>query len=119
MKTNRPRASGHSQMVRPSLLPAILGAMALLAGLALITTDWFLYVRFTASILSLIMIVMTVQAKKWYWGLPLLAIAVMWNPAWPIQLPPQAWELVSLLGSGLFIFVGMFFRVRDSVRGGK
>ncbi|GAB2526480.1 DUF6804 family protein [Paramicrobacterium agarici] len=119
MKTNRPRVSGHSQMIRPSLLPAVLGAMALLAGLALITTDLFLYVRFAASILSLIMIVMTIQTKKWYWGLPLLAIAVMWNPAWPVQLPPQGWELASLLGSGLFITVGMLFRVREPVRGRK
>lgn len=112
-----PRQGAKPTFIRPGLLPAVLGAIVQLAGLALISTDWYLYVLYASSILALIMVITAIQNRRWYWAVPLLAIAVIWNPAWPLQFQPQTWRIALLLGSAAFIAIGALFRVPDSESG--
>ena len=71
---------------RAALVPGLLGAIVLLAGLALIGGDWYLYVRYAVSILALILCVFAWQARMWWWFAGLIPLAVVWNPVWPLPL---------------------------------
>lgn len=111
-------------IIRPGMLPAVLGAIVLLATIGLIATDFYLYVRYAVSILALIFAVITIQHRKWWWGLPMLPLAVVWNPAWPLDFTNEVWQILTLIGSAVFIAAGVFFRAVDTTpapagRGGR
>lgn len=103
-----------TRYIRPGMLPAVLGAATLLATIGIIHTDFYLYVRYAVSILALIVIVIAIQHGKWWWGLPMAPLVVMWNPAWPFGLTEELWQVLVLLGSAVFIATGVMFRVIDT-----
>ncbi|MCS5715020.1 hypothetical protein NVV95_10700 [Herbiconiux sp. CPCC 205716] len=97
---------------RPALAPGLLGAIALVAFLAVIGDDgWFTVARFVIAILALIMLVFAVQAKQWWWLPPLAAIAVLWNPVLPIDLPLIGWQIAHGVGAIVFIASGLLIKV--------
>ncbi|MGA1837861.1 DUF6804 family protein [Herbiconiux sp. 11R-BC] len=97
---------------RPALAPGLLGAIALLAFVAVIgNSDWFTIARYVVSILALIMVVFAWQAKQWWWIPPLVAIAVIWNPVLPIDLPEFGWQIAHLAGAVVFVASGLLIKV--------
>jgi hypothetical protein len=98
---------------RDALAPGMLGAIALLAGLALVDTDAFLVIRFAASILALIVIVFALQARHWWWALPLAAVAVLWNPIVPFPFGGQPWRLAQIAGAAVFVVAAVTVRRTD------
>ncbi len=108
------KRENRSRIIRPGMLPAVLGAIVLLATIGLIGTDFYLYVRYGVSILALIFAVIAIQYRKWWWGLPMLPLAVLWNPAWPFEFTSEVWQVLILLGSAFFIAVGVLFRTVDT-----
>ena len=97
---------------RPALAPGLLGAIALLAFVAVVdNSDWFTIARYVVSILALIMCVFAGQAKQWWWLPPLLAIAVLWNPVLPIDLPVFGWQIAHLAGAVIFVASGLLIKV--------
>jgi hypothetical protein len=94
--------------------PALLGAIVLLATIGLIGTDSYLYVRYAVSILGLIFIVIAIQYRKWWWGLPMLPLAVVWNPAWPFEFNSDVWQVLILVGSAVFITAAILFCTVDT-----
>ena len=64
-------------LMRPAFLPGILGAAVAFAGTGLVGSDVHLVIRFAVSILALIMAVYAVQGRRWFWVLPLAALAVV------------------------------------------
>jgi hypothetical protein len=102
------------QMIRPGMPPALLGSIVLLATIGLIGTDSYLYVRYAGSILGLIFVVIAIQYRKWWWGLPMLPLAVLWNPVWPFEFDSNAWQILILIGSAVFIAAGVLFRTADT-----
>ncbi|WP_382305357.1 DUF6804 family protein [Herbiconiux sp. UC225_62] len=97
---------------RPALAPGILGAIALLAFIAVVGDDgWFTIARFVVAILAAIMVVFAVQAKQWWWVPPLAAIVVLWNPVLPFDLPVFAWQIAHILGAAVFVASGLFIKV--------
>lgn len=96
---------------RPALAPGLLGAIALMAFIAVVDTDWFTIARYVVSILALIMCVFAGQAKQWWWIAPLGAIAVLWNPVLPIDLPIVAWQAVHVAGAIVFVASGLLIKV--------
>jgi hypothetical protein len=96
---------------RPALAPGLLGAIALLAFVAVVDTEWFTIARYVVSILALIMCVFAVQAKQWWW-IPLLgAVAVLWNPVLPIDLPIVGWQIAHIVGAAIFVASGLLIKV--------
>ena len=79
-------ASYPTRRRRTAIIPAVLAAIALLAGLALLNSEGFIVIRFAVSILALVVAVFAWQAKQWWWLIGLVPIAVLWNPAFPIDL---------------------------------
>ena len=94
-------------MRRNALVPGLLGAVALLAGLALLGSAAFLVIEFVAAILALILIVYAVQVRQWWWVPPLAAIAVLWNPVVPFGFAGQWWAIAQLAGAAVFVLVAM------------
>jgi len=97
---------------RPALAPGLLGAIVLLAGLALLDNEtWFLVIRFGVAILALIMVVFAYQAKQWWWIPVLVAIAVVWNPVFPFLFHGQVWVAAQLVAALAFIVIGVMVKV--------
>ncbi len=97
---------------RPGLAPGILGAIILMAGLALLDNpDGFFWIRFPVSVLALILCIFAWQGRQWWWIAPLVAIAVAWNPAWVIPLSGQGWVAGQFVAALVFIASGILVKV--------
>ncbi len=102
---------------RTAIIPAVLAAIALLAGLALLDSEGFIVIRFAVSILALVVAVFAWQAKQWWWLIVLVPIAVLWNPAFPIDLGNDTlWLALQYVAAIVFLICGFFIRVVDSTK---
>jgi hypothetical protein len=99
---------------RTALAPGLLGAIVLLAGLALLDNPGgYTIIRFAVAILALIMCVFAYQARHWWWILPLAAIAVIWNPVLPLPFSGQWWVAAQYVAAIVFIASAILIRIRN------
>lgn len=99
---------------RPALAPGILGAIVLLAGLALLdNAGGFLFIRFGVAILAVIMCVFTWQARAWWWIAALAAIVIVWNPIFPFEFHGQFWVALQFVAAIVFVAAGLFVKVKN------
>lgn len=103
---------GRPAFRRTALAPGLLAAVALLAGVVLIESDGFIVIRFIASILALIVLVFAFQARHWWWMPLLLAIAVLWNPIYPLDVAGPWWIGAQYVAILVFVLAGVFIKVR-------
>jgi hypothetical protein len=97
---------------RPALAPGILGAILLFAGFALIDSgDAFLWILYPVAILALIVAWFAFQARHWWWIPPLLAIAVVWNPIFPLGLSGPLWLAAQYVAALVFVLAGVLIKV--------
>ena len=97
---------------RTALAPGILGAIVLLAGLALFTSSEFFWIKTVTAILAAIVAVYAFQAKQWWWLPVLVAIVVLWNPIYPINLHQNyIWLILQYVAVVLFIVCGILIKV--------
>jgi len=102
------------QYRRSALAPGILGALVLLAGLALIGKDAHTIVLFAASILAAIVGVFAWQARAYPWVVPLGAVVVAFNPIFPFEFDTTVWLALHYGGVFVFIAAALFIRVRNT-----
>jgi hypothetical protein len=108
-------ASYPTRSRRTALAPGILAAIALLIGVALITSDGFTVIRYIVSILALIVAWFAWQARQWWWIVGLVPIAVLWNPVFPIDLgQPDVWLGLQYVAVLVFIAAGILIKVADT-----
>jgi uncharacterized protein DUF6804 len=99
---------------RTAIVPAVLAAIVLLAGLALLNTDGYLVIKFAVSILALIVAVFAWQARQWWWLVGLVPIAVLWNPVLPIDLGnDQLWSALQYVAVIVFLVAGALIKVEE------
>jgi hypothetical protein len=97
---------------RTALAPGILGAIVLLAGLALLDSGAFFWIKTVVAILAAIVAVYAWQAKQWWWLVPLAAIVIMWNPIWPIDWGHWiGWLVAQYVAAVLFLIIGVLIKV--------
>jgi hypothetical protein len=107
-------ASYPSRVRRTALVPSILAVIALLVGVALITSDGFTIIRYVVSIFALIIAAFAWQARQWWWLIGLIPIAVLWNPVVPIDLGiPDLWLGLQYAAALVFIAAGVLIKARD------
>ena len=83
-------------------------------GLALLGSDTYTVIRFVVSILALIIAVFAWQAKHWWWIIPFVAIAVLWNPVLPIDVASaDLWLGLQYIAVVIFMSAGILIRVAD------
>ncbi len=119
MESTRDRY-GRPAFRRTALAPGLLASVALLIGVALIETETFIVIRFVVAILALIVLVFAVQARHWWWLPFLLAIAVLWNPIYPLGISGPWWLAAQYLAILAFVLAGVFIKVpykADDARG--
>jgi hypothetical protein len=98
---------------RTALAPAVLAAIVLLAGVALVSVDAYIVIRFAVSILALIIAVFAWQARQWWW-LPLLAaIAVIFNPVLVVPVTGDALLIAHYVSIIVLLAVGILVKVRN------
>lgn len=97
---------------RTALAPGILGAIVLLAGLALLDSSAFFWIKTVVAILAAIVAVYAWQARQWWW-LPVLGVMVVaWNPIWPIGWHHWiGWLFAQYGGVVVFLIVGILIKV--------
>ena len=99
---------------RPALAPGLLGAIVLLAGLALLDNDSaYFWIKAVVAVLALILCVFAWQAKQWWWLLGLVPVAIVWNPVWPLDLHGQGWVAAQFVAALVFIVAGVLIKVRN------
>jgi hypothetical protein len=97
---------------RTALAPGILAAIVLLAGLALLESSAFFWIKTVTAILAAIVAVYAYQAKQWWWLPFLAAIVVLWNPIWPIDLhQDKVWLVLQYVAIILFIVCGILIKI--------
>lgn len=96
---------------RPALAPGLLGAIVLLAGLALLHSGWFVPVRFVVTILALVMCVFALRGRVWWAFPPLAAIAVLWNPVVVLPIDDRPWQAFQFLAALAMVITGIVIRV--------
>lgn len=101
---------GTSEFSRAAMAPGLLGAIALLAGLALVGGSWFIGVQYAACLFACILCVIALQAKAWWWLVGLLPVVVLWNPVFPFHLGGQWWRPAGILGAAILVAAGLFIR---------
>jgi hypothetical protein len=95
-----------------ALAPGLLGAIAVLAGLALLDIDAFIVIRYAAAILAAIVGWFAIQGRAW-WALPLLAaVLVIWNPVVPFPFHGQWWVAGQFGAVIVFILCAVLIKVR-------
>ncbi|HEU0256589.1 MAG TPA: DUF6804 family protein [Microbacteriaceae bacterium] len=99
---------GSAEFSRAAVAPGLLGAIALLAGLALIGGSWFIGVQYAACLFACILCIIAGQAKVWWWLIGLVPIVVVWNPVFPLTLGEEWWRLAGIAGSAVFVAAGLF-----------
>ncbi|GAB3805914.1 hypothetical protein GCM10028798_28180 [Humibacter antri] len=92
-------------------MPGLLGAIVLIAALALIHSSWYIWVLYAVAILALIMCVFAVQGKNYWWLAGLVPIAILFNPVWPLSIPDLWLRLLHLAGAIVFIAAGVSIKV--------
>ena len=98
---------------RTALAPAVLAAIVLLAGVALVGADGYLIIRFAVSILALIIAVFAWQARQWWW-LPLLAaIAVLFNPVVIMPITGDPLLIAHYVSIIVLLAIGILVKVRN------
>ena len=103
-----------SEFRRTALAPGILGAIALLAGLALIGTETYTVIQYAVSILALVIAVFAWQARVWWMAVVLVLVAIVWNPVFPLPLGDDDWRLWTYVASIVFIAAAVLIRVRNT-----
>lgn len=106
-----PQTPAKPETNRPAFVPGIIAAAALLAGVPLLGADWYLLIRFVVAILALIVAWFGVQAQQWWWAIVFFAVAVAWNPIFPVPAEGIGWIVAHVVGAALFLTAGALIRV--------
>jgi len=120
-KTYRPRGGG-PEFFRVGLVPGFLCSAAILGGMLLHETEWFITIRFAVAILAAILIVFLFQGRKthlpkWTWItwvlIPLLgATVVLYNPVNDLTAGwhGQAWMVTEVVAAAVAAFAALFIK---------
>ncbi len=96
---------------RNALVPGILTAAVLIAGIPLIGSEYAITICFIVAILALIIAWFAAQAKQWWWTVVMVAIAVLWNPIYPFWFTGVAWLVAHVIASALCVVAGVLISV--------
>ncbi|BDI21328.1 hypothetical protein L3i23_01040 [Herbiconiux sp. L3-i23] len=81
-----------------------------MAGLFVIGTDGYTVIRYLVSILALIVAVMAVQSARWPWSIPVVVIAIVWNPVFVVPLEGTVFAALHIVAAAVFLATGLLLR---------
>ncbi len=95
---------------RNALAPGLLAAIVLFLAPVLFTLDWTQIVLYAVAILALIVGWFAVRAKQWWWVPVFAAIAVVWNPVYPLGFDGALWTFAQPAAALVFIVAGALIK---------
>lgn len=95
---------------RNAFVPGILVAAVLFLAPVIFRTDWSAVVLYVVAIGALIIGWFAVQARQWWWGVILLAIAVLWNPVYPFGFAGTLWTIAQFVAAVVFLAAGVLIK---------
>lgn len=113
-----PQTRPPAEYQRNAFAPAILAAIACLVGIALIGGDAYAVIRFAVTILAAIIGWFALQARKWWWTVAMLAVAVLWNPLFPFAFEGQVWAGAHVVAATAFLAAGVMIKSEVQESGG-
>jgi len=96
---------------RLALAPGLIAALALLIGVTALDDGPFIVVRYVAAIFAAIVAVFAYQAKHWWWLPVFVAVAVLWQPVWPLPVEETLWQGLQYGAAIAFLVAGWLIRV--------
>lgn len=105
-----PQPAAAAPMQRNALAPGLLAAIALFVSPLFVDGLGATIIRFVVAILACIVAWFAVQARQWWWTVVFVAVAVLWNPIFPIALDPVVWTVGGVVAALLFIVAGALIR---------
>ncbi|HEY0249762.1 MAG TPA: hypothetical protein VGC45_16035 [Gryllotalpicola sp.] len=109
-----PRPSNAPQPARLALAPGFLGAIVVMAGLALAGSKSYIWIEYPTAILAAITGWFAIQARQWWIVALLAAILIVWNPVFPLPLSTIAIQGLSIVAAASFVAAGVLIKVRPS-----
>ena len=106
-----PRPTNAPQPARLALAPGFLGAIVVMAGLALVGSPNYTWIEYPTAILAAITGWFAIQAGQWWFVAGMAAIVVVWNPVFPLPLPAIAFQGLSIAAAATFIAAGVLIKV--------
>lgn len=91
---------------RNALIPGVIMAAALIAGIPLIGSGAATVISYIVAIFALIIAWFAVQARQWWWAVPTVAIAVLWNPVYPFAFDGAWWIAAHVIAAAVGIAAG-------------
>jgi hypothetical protein len=104
---------------RLALAPALIAAVVLFVGIALIGQDGFVFVSWGVAVLALIVMVFALQARHWWWLPVFAAVAVFWNPVVPFGFDGALWLGAQYVAIAVFIAAGVLIKVPTADGAGR
>lgn len=99
---------------RPALAPGLLGAIVLLAGLALLdNSSGYFWIMTVVAILAAIVAVFAWQARAPWWLIVMAPIVIAWNPVWPLDFHGQIWVAAQFVAALAFVAAGIRIKVKN------
>lgn len=95
---------------RNALAPSLLAAAALFFAPVLMGGEWFLAVLFLTSILAIIVAWFAAQARQWWWVPVFAAIAIVWNPMFPLPFSGPVWIAAQPAAAVVFLVAGAMIK---------
>ncbi len=95
---------------RPVFVPALLGAVVVMSGLFFLDLDAYTIARYAVSILALIVAVLVVQHGSPAWAVPMVVVAVLWNPVYPFAFSGSPWAAGHIVAAATFIATALLVR---------
>jgi len=92
---------------RNALIPGVIAATALVAGIPLIASEFAITICFIVAILALIVAWFAAQARQWWWTVVMVAIAVLWNPVYPFAFSGVFWLVAHIVAAAVFVVAGV------------
>ena len=100
---------------RNAFAPGILGGLVCLAGAFVLGWPGYEIILYVIAILALICAWFAAQAKQWWWIVVFVAIAVLWNPVFPLDLnSPDVWLGLQYGAALVFLAAGILIKVVDT-----
>ncbi|MFT4220148.1 MAG: hypothetical protein QM611_06485 [Microbacterium sp.] len=99
-----------SEYQRNALAPSLIAAAVLFTAPLWRSGDLFQVVFFATSILALIVTWFALQARHWWWAPVFFAIAVLWNPVFPIAFSGPIWDAAQPAAAVVFLVAGALIK---------
>lgn len=97
------------------LIPAVIAAPMLFVAVANLPYDYFILLRWVVTVCAVIILYAALEKEDNTWMVIMGAVAILFNPIWPVHLTKSIWIPIDIAAGILFI-VSIFFVKGDKIR---